>query len=280
MRLPAVLLPVLAALSLGSCDSAARPLAVSRIDESRPAPERIADSASFAPGAAPSLEAMWAEDKLIRSAELRILVPGVRDAIDRADSLVRSMGAFIADTRVTQAAKERSDARITIRVPAGQFTRVVGALRTLGRVESESLGTEDVTKAYADVQTRLAVKEEEAGRLRTLLATRTGKLSDVLDLERELSRVVTEIEQLKGEHRYYDERIAVSTIVLFLYEPGAILRPGTADPILAAFRSALAVLATSVAYLVYAITFLAPWALLATLVFGSVRRLRARSREA
>jgi hypothetical protein len=196
------------------------------------------------------------------------------------DSLTRSMGAFIADTRVTQDDKGRSDAQLTLRVPAVQFTRALDALRTLGRVENESVGTEDVTKDYADVQTRLAVKEEEAGRLRTLLATRTGRLKEVLDLERELSRVVTEIEQLKGERRYYDQHIALSTIVVTLLEPGAFLRPGTADPIVAAFRSALAVLATSVAYLVYFITFLAPWILLAAGVFWSARRLRARSRAA
>ena len=243
-----------------------------------PALVRVADSASVAPGAAASFETMWAEDKLIRTAELRVQVPGVRRAIERADSLARSQGAFIADTRVTQEQEGVSDAQLTLRVPAGRFTRVLDALRTLGRVEHESMGTEDVTKAYADVQTRLAVKEEEAGRLRTLLATRTGKLSEVLDLERELSRVVTEIEQLKGEHRYYDQHIAVSTIVVTLFEPGAFLEPGSAEPIVAAFRSALAVLATSLAYLVYAVTFLAPWALVAALAWWSVRRIRARQR--
>src|ERR1044071_7519454 len=153
MRRPAALLLVLAVLPLGSCDGAlpvarfaARETHPSPAMAVAPAPARAHDSASAAPGPTPSLEAMVAEDKLIRTAELRIQVQRVRGAIERMDSLTRSMGAFIADTRVTQDDKGRSDAELTLRVPVGQFTRVLDALRTLGRVENESVGTEDVTK--------------------------------------------------------------------------------------------------------------------------------------
>jgi len=120
------------------------------------------------------------------------------------------------------------------------------------------------------------VKEETAARLRRLLTDRTGKLSDVLEVERELSRVVTELEQLKGERRYYDQRIAVSTITLTLFEPGALLRPGSTAPIKEAFGQALHVLSTSLSWLVYLVTFLAPWLLIAGLGWWVVRLVRAR----
>jgi hypothetical protein len=121
----------------------------------------------------------------------------------------------------------------------------------------------------------LSVKEETAVRLRRLLADRTGKLSDVLEVEREIDRVVTEIEQMKGERRYYDSRIALSMINLTLFEAGAT-RPNSRLSIADAFRQSLEELSTSVAWLVYVVTFLAPWLVLASVVWWLVRFIRTR----
>jgi hypothetical protein len=218
---------------------------------------------------------MWAEQKLIRSAELRIEVQSVPLAVERADSIGRRFGALLADMRITQDDQGRKSAAVLIRVPVVSFTGLLDELRGLGQVKADAVTTEDVTKAYADLETRLAVKEETAVRLRGLLSDRTGKLSDVLDVERELSRVITEIEQLKGERRYYDQRIAVSTISMKLLEPGALLQPGSTAPIAEAFGRSLQVLSTSVAWLVYIVTFVTPWVVVIGFGWWVVRRIRA-----
>jgi hypothetical protein len=219
---------------------------------------------------------MWAEQKLIRSADLRLEVDSVPLAVRRVDSVARRFDALLADTHLIQDAGGRRSAVLAIRVAADRFADALEAVRGLGRVKADAVTTEDVTKAYADLETRLAVKEETAARLRRLLADRTGKLSEVLDVERELSRVVTEIEQMKGERRYYDQRVAVSTIALTLVEPGAAVRPGFGHPVKDAFARSLQVLSTSVAWLIYLVTFLVPWVLIVGLGWWVVRRVRAR----
>jgi hypothetical protein len=186
----------------------------------------------------------------------------------------------VADLRASRAERGTRDARLVIRVPADRFANLLEALRALGEVRHEAVTTEDVTKAYADLETRLAVKQQTAARLQRLLADRTGRLADVLEVERELGRVITEIEQLKGERRYYDQRVAVSTIQVALFEPGALLAPGSAAPIAEAFRQSLGVLSTSVAWLVYLVTFLAPWLLVAGLLWWGIRRVRHRRTDA
>jgi hypothetical protein len=221
---------------------------------------------------------MWAEQKLIRSAELRMQVDGVPKAVQAADSIARQHDALLADITVNQDAQRRASAQLVIRVPAPRFAETIEALKRIGQVKTESVTTEDITKAYTDLEIRLSVKQETASRLRALLASHTGKLSDVLDVERELSRVIIEIEQMKGERRYYDQRIAVSSISVTLFEAGALLRPGVSSSIAGAFRSSLEVLATSVAWLIYLVTFLVPWLLVATLLWWVARRIKARRR--
>jgi hypothetical protein len=67
-----------------------------------------------------------------------------------------------------------------------------------------------------------------------------------------------------------------------LFEPGALLAPGSAAPIAEAFRQSLGVLSTSVAWLVYLVTFLAPWLLVGLVALGgsawALARRRVRSR--
>jgi uncharacterized protein DUF4349 len=167
-----------------------------------------------------------------------------------------------------------------IRVLAERFAAAYGALKGLGKVETETVSTQDVTKAYADLETRLRVKRDSEGRLREILRTRTARLSDVLEAERELTRVVEEIEQIEGERRYYDQQIALSTLSAALHEPEAVIRAGALAPLLEALRDSLQVLATSAGALVYVTVLLLPWAAAGTVVWLVVRAARRRKRAA
>ena len=145
-----------------------------------------------------------------------------------------------------------------------------------GTVDREKITTEDVTKAYADLETRLSVMRKTEERLRDLLSSRTGDLGEVLQVERELSRVIGEIEQLQGERRYYDRRVAISTIEIDLYETGAALRPSVFAPVGEALAASLSVLAFSAGVLIYVLVFLAPWLLVSVPIWLGVRKFKRR----
>jgi hypothetical protein len=135
-----------------------------------------------------------------------------------------------------------------------------------------------VTKDYADLETRLAVKEQTVTRLRALLDNRTAKLADVLDVERELGRAVAELERMKGERRYYDQQIAVSTVKLTLFErvPSQITQ--VTKPIADALQGSMQVLGSSIGTIIYLFIALVPWALVALGVVWLVKPLRRRFR--
>jgi len=156
----------------------------------------------------------------------------------------------------------------------------VERLSTLGRVLSLSIASSDVSREYVDVETRLAVQEETVNRLRQL-AARGGDLADLLAAERELGRAIGELEALKGQQQYFDQRIAESELRLSLIEPGAVIGSGAFRPVAVAFRSAIEVFAQSVAYLIYLVVFLIPWVLLTLAAWPGVRRLmRLRKQRA
>jgi hypothetical protein len=219
------------------------------------------------------------DQRVIRSGDISVQVGNVEVATRRADSIAQQRGGLVVETRVAQDDRGKRSAHLVINIPADRFEEALLLLKALGVAKSEAITQQDVGKAYADLETRLSVKEEMAVRLRRLLADRTGKLSDVLEVEREINRVVAEIEQMKGERRYYDNRIALSTINLTLFEAGAA-RSSSRFSITDSFRQSLEVLSTSVAWLVYLTTFLAPWLILASIVWWLVRFIQRRRRAA
>jgi hypothetical protein len=227
--------------------------------------------------AEPALAAADSGDKVISSAELRLEVPSVAAAITRIDSLVRAGGGMVSNRQQFGGANAKQNANLTLRVPAVSFGSLMDTLRALGDVLHDGATQQDVTKEYVDLQTRLAVKEQALVRLRQLLANRTARLVDVLEVEREITRLVTEIERMKGERRFYDDRVAFATIDLRLFEPGSGRTRGFT--VGKALSQSLETLSTSFAWLVYVVIFLAPWLLIATVIYRIAQRIHNATKQ-
>ena len=88
----------------------------------------------------------------------------------------------------------------------------------VGKVQSKNLGSEDVSERFIDLQARLksSLREEES--LLSLLG-RTSTVSEVLAIERELTRVRSDIERLQGQLNFLERRIDLATITVSLSSP-------------------------------------------------------------
>ena len=139
-------------------------------------------------------------------------------------------------------------------------------------MQSESQGGEDVTDQAADLDARLANARETERRLVTVLQQRTGRVSDVLEVEREIARVRESIELMTSQRQQLRERVTYATLSLQVSEEAkASLDLGTPS-IAGRYRNAL-VEGTSAATeaALSATLFLirvAPSLFLAVLVFG------------
>jgi len=273
-----LVLPILA-VSL-ACNRSERAQSASA-DRSPVLATSVAQLAKSAPlSQAASLASFWAAQKLIRTGELQIRVSDVPRASHAADSIARAHGGMLADSRVSQDAGDARQAQLVFRIPSERFAEASAALRRLGDVRTETVNTQDITKEYADLDTRLAVQQQTVARLRGLLDTHTAKLSDVLDVERELARSVSELEQMKAARRFYDQQVALSTLTLVLFESTGSRGTRLTTPVANALRGALEVLGISLAGLVYAVVFLLPWLLLAAAAWWLAQRWRRRPSRA
>src|SRR5262245_36478341 len=152
--------------------------------------------------------------RIVRTARLRIVATdfgGVRSAIDR---ILQSSGGFVGSITASDRPGATRLIRGDLRIPSARFDAALAALRGLGRVTEDSQNAEDVTSTVVDLDVRISNARTTEKRLSDVLQNRTGRLSDVLEVEREIMRVRTEIEQMESQRTQLDGRIEYATLSL------------------------------------------------------------------
>jgi len=235
---------------------------------SPPRPPALADSASTA-SVAPSM--------LIRTGTASVEVDSVELAVTRVQELAQRLGGYVGNTSVSGGEQATRSATLEVKIPAARFDQAVSGLRPLGKVESVQVHAEDVGEEYVDLSARTANARRLEERLLGLLATRTGKLEDVLAVERELARVRQEIDTQEGRLRFLRSRAAVSTLNVTVHEPRALIGDHPrARPIREAFRDAWRNFIGFTAGLIASLGFLIPLGLILAGLVWLVRRYRPR----
>lgn len=178
-----------------------------------------------------------ANTMIIRTGQAFIEVDKVDPAILKVRQLVAQSGGYITNSSISGGRDQIRQASIEIKIPNTKYDEAVGALGSIGKVETVSSNAQDVGEEFVDVTARVANARRLEERLIDLLARRTGKLDEVLRVERELARVREEIERYEGRLRYLSARVAMSTLTINVHEPAPIIEPGR-SPIADAFRRA------------------------------------------
>jgi Domain of unknown function (DUF4349)/Putative zinc-finger len=149
---------------------------------------------------------------IARTAALTLTTKDFDTARARLEEILKRHGGYIGDLSVNTPSGSARGFTSSLRVPADQLEAALAELRRLGRVESESQNGEEVTSQYVDLEARLSNSRNTEERLTALLRDRTGKLSDVLAVENELSRVRGEIESMQAERKTLLHRVDFATI--------------------------------------------------------------------
>ena len=132
---------------------------------------------------------------------------------------------------------------------------------------------EDITRAYVDLEARLRNKRVSQARIRDILATRTGKIADVVEAEEALSGVTEEIERMEAQRRVYDHEVAFGLLDLTLQvKPTVMAAPPWWTPVKEGLRASGDTLAASALGLAQIFAFLLPWGLLITPLILWLRR--------
>jgi hypothetical protein len=166
----------------------------------------------------PAPESLKSGPMIIRTAELALITKDFDNARSAVEAILKRHRGYVGELKVGGPTGSGRGLTATLRVPADQLDATITDLKTLGRVETESQSGQDVTSQYVDLQARLSNARNTEQRLTDLLRQRTGKLSDVLEVEQEVARVRGEIEQMEAERKTMSNQVSYATLNLAIAE--------------------------------------------------------------
>ena len=250
--------------------------AVAEADLSASAPQPVATAPAGDPlqyvnagSAAPTM--------VIRNGQAFIEVEKVDPAVFKIRQLAATVGGYITNSSISGGRDQIRQATLELKIPAANYDKAVESLPTIGKVETVTSTAQDVGEEFVDVTARVANSRRLEERLISLLANRTGKLDEVLRVERELARVREEIERYEGRLRYLTSRAAMSTLTITIHEPSPLLGndPGE-NPIMAALRAAWRNFVALIAGIIASLGVLIPLALIGVAGWYGYRRWKRR----
>ena len=159
-----------------------------------------------------------ANRKLIRNATVEMEIVSFDAAVPKITAFANEEHGYVATTDSEKQANGKLRGQVVVKVLPENLDRFLQKIRSLGELKNQTLGTEDVTKAYFDTDARLKNAHVMEQRLIDMLKTKTGKVSDLLQVEKELGRVREEIEKMQGELKYWDSQVQFATVTISLAE--------------------------------------------------------------
>lgn len=173
-------------------------------------------------------DAAAVERKIVTNVDMNIRVDDVNKAMETVTQLVEASGGFVVSVSRNEDEFE-SYAFMSFRVPSNNLEATLARVRDLSeRVERENRSSQDVTTEFVDVEARLGNLRAAEEQLMVLFE-RSGKVSDVLEVQRELTNVRGQIESLQGRLNYLSQTTATSLVSVWFHptaDPAPVADPG------------------------------------------------------
>ncbi|MDB5349522.1 MAG: hypothetical protein JWN86_769 [Planctomycetota bacterium] len=221
--------------------------------------------------------------KIIYTADVDLIVEDFPKASDAIVAAMKTFGGQLADTDVTGTAGVNRRATWKIRIPVERYDSFLDAVVKLGELQRRQVHSQDVTEEFYDLETRITNKKVEEGRLVKHLEESTGKLIEILAVEKEISRVREEVERMEGRIRLLANLSDLTTVTITATERIGFVpatAPNFATRARRTFESSIQGLKDFLegfALLVISILpWLPVWIVLSLLVWFLIRRIRRR----
>lgn len=153
---------------------------------------------------------------IVRVGSIELQVKDVSAAYRQARELALKLGGYVGDSQFATDAEDRPTATVVLRIPADRYDDALDALRPMAtKVVSEKSQETDVTSQVVDLNARLLNLRATEAALQKLMDQAT-KVSDILDVQHELSTVREQIEQLTAQQQELQKQAALSTLTVAL----------------------------------------------------------------
>ncbi|MEL6159173.1 MAG: DUF4349 domain-containing protein [Cyanobacteria bacterium J06627_32] len=151
--------------------------------------------------------------QLIKKARLTLAVDSMEEGLAQVRDIMQQQEGYLLSLEDEGNRQRRLN--FQMRVPQDSLEATLDALTELGTVRSRSITTEDVSRQLVDLGARLSNARKSEAALQQLME-RSGDISDVLEVSRELSNVRQSIEQMTAQQQSLQTQVSYSTITLSL----------------------------------------------------------------
>lgn len=149
---------------------------------------------------------------IIKTGSLSLVVKDVTEALKAISAFATKNNGFVVHSEINEY-NFAPLGTITIRIPSEIFDKGISEVKQLGEVKNESVNGQDVTEEFVDLDSRL--KNLRAAESQFLeIMKKAVKIEDVLAVQRELTNVRAQIEQIEGRMKYLKESARLSTLTI------------------------------------------------------------------
>ena len=222
--------------------------------------------------------------KISKNAQLEIKVKSLDDSMNFITNKTNSYKGYIVSSSsyAPNTDYETKTANISLRVPSDSLDQFLKEIKTYAKETiHESIFTQDITEEYIDVKAKITSMESSEQRL-TKLLDKTESVKEIVEVEKELSRLRADIDSLKGRFKFIENSVVTSLVRIYMEEipnPVSISDPSwnTRDIALDAIKALSSFGQFIISVIVFIFVFTPVWILIAGLIYGT-KRLRNRNK--
>lgn len=157
------------------------------------------------------------ERKLIKTGNLTFETKNIDSSKRIITAAVEKYNGYISsDDNYTS--PDRISGTLVIRIPDDSFDSfIIDATSGVKRFDNRSVNVSDVTEQFIDINARLNTKKELEKRLLELLDN-TSSVSEIIEIEKQLGDLRSEIESIEGRLKYLENQVSYSTVSITFYE--------------------------------------------------------------
>jgi hypothetical protein len=167
------------------------------------------------PGGGAVVDVDPADRKIIKSGTVSIVAKNVEETAKQVEAQATSLGGYVSSSSYNNYGDTKNKSGYTrVRVPAEKVTDFVNFVKGKAvKVTSENINSDDVTAEYVDLDARIKNLEAGEAEYRKFME-RATKVEEILNVQRELTNIRGQIEQLKAQQNYLNSNSAMSDITI------------------------------------------------------------------
>ncbi|HSQ97497.1 MAG TPA: DUF4349 domain-containing protein [Rickettsiales bacterium] len=154
------------------------------------------------------------ELKVIQGYGLTIELKDTRDIYSLITKKIKKIGGLIDSFNSYNYIGNELAYNFVLEIPSDKVVETIDCFKSLGVVKSENSNAINVFERYSDNENKLKSLYSRRDRLKKMIDDKTGKISDILAIDKELTNVKFEIERLENLNKKIDKNVEYSKLEL------------------------------------------------------------------